>query len=204
MSADYAAATVVWGANTTTLLDLLKLRLDICSTDTSQDELLALCLQIAGEACEAYCDNVLAKQAVTEQHPRKVSPIALRYYPFDELTLVTVDGEDVTESYETFESEGVDYLTSSREGCTRETSFKQMNIDYNAGYEPLPADLATAIASAAIGIEQGTGAKGEIKRESVVGVGSIEYATSGDDGGSHGGLSSTVTGTLDKYKREYC
>jgi hypothetical protein len=78
-----------------------------------------------------------------------------------------------------------------------------MNIAYTAGYEPLPADLGAAIATAAISYEQGTGASGEVKKESVVGVGSIEYSVSTDDGGADGFLSAAVTGTLDRYRRSY-
>ena len=202
MSANYAEATIVYGAaQSITLLQLVKDKLGI--VDGTQDDELTLYLQIAGEACEAYCDNVLAEQATTEQHPVKSSPIALRYYPFVTLNAVTVDGDDVTADYETFESEGVDYVTSSRTGATYPSGFDQMNIAYTAGYEPLPADLGAAIASAAISYEQGTGATGEVKRESVVGVGSIEYNTSTYDNGSDGFLSAAVTGTLDRYRRSY-
>jgi len=201
MAANYAEATIVYGANTITLLELIKQKLNIA--DTAQDDELSLYLQIAGEACETYCDNVLAEQATTEQHPVKSSPIALRYYPFVTLNAVTVDAVDVTDDYEVFESEGVDYITSSRNSITRASGFNQMNIAYTAGYEPLPADLGSAIVSSAISYEQGTGATGEIKKESVVGVGSIEYNTSTDDNGSDGFLSAAVTGTLDRYRRSY-
>ena len=201
---NYSEATISYGDSlSTSLLDLVKQRLDISPVDTSRDDELILYLQIAGEACEAYCDNVLAEQPTTEQHPVKSSPIALRYYPFVTLNAVTVDGDDVTADYETFESEGVDYITSSRSGCTSPSGFKQMNIAYTAGYEPLPADLGAAITITAVNYLTGKGASGEVKKESVVGVGSIEYATSGDDSGADGILSSTVTGVLDKYKRRY-
>jgi hypothetical protein len=134
----------------------------------------------------------------------KISPVSLRYYPLVALNAVTIDAVDVTVDYETFESEGVDYVTSSRTSSTLPDGFKQMNIAYTAGYEPLPADLGAAITTAAISYEQGTGATGEVKRESVVGVGSIEYNTSTDDNGSVGFLSASVTGSLDKYRRDYC
>ena len=202
MSANYALATIVYGAaQSITLLQLVKDKLGI--VDGTQDYELTLYLQIAGEACEAYCDNVLAEQATTEQHPFKISPIALRYYPFVTLNAVTVDGDDVTADYEAFESEGVDYVTSSRTGCTKPDGFKQMNIAYTAGYEPLPADLGAAVAAAAISYQTGTGATGTVKRESVVGVGSIEYSVDSEDSGSTGFLSAQVTGTLDKYRRSY-
>lgn len=202
MAADYAAATIAWGASSITLLELVKQKLGI--VDGSQDDELSMYLQIAGESCEAYCDNVLAEQAATEQHAVTFSPVSLRYYPFVTLNAVTVDGDDVTADYESFESEGVDYITLNRTSSTRPDGFKQMNIAYTAGYEPLPADLGAAIAVAAISYEQGTGATGEVKKESVVGVGSIEYTTANDSSsGSTGFLSASVTGTLDKYRREY-
>jgi len=204
MAADYSSATIEYGSGPTsiTLLELVKQKLGI--VDGTQDDELSMYLQIAGEACEAYCDNVLAEQDTTEQHAATFSPVALRYYPFVTLNAVTVDGTDVTDDYETFESEGVDYVTIARTATNYPDGFKQMNIAYTAGYEPLPADLGAAIASAAISYEQGTGATGEVKKESVVGVGSIEYTTANDaSSGSTGFLSSSVTGTLDKYKREY-
>jgi hypothetical protein len=204
MSADYSSATISYGPTPTTitLLELFKQKLGI--TDNSRDDELSMYLQIAGEACESYCDNVLAKQVVIEQLPYKVSPVALRYYPVNALTTVEVDGEDKTTDYEIFESEGVDYVTSSRSGVTLPDGFLQMNLTYDAGYEPLPADLGSAITMAAISYETGTGATGEVKKEMVVGVGSIEYTTSNDAASSSTGmLSSSVTGTLDKYRREY-
>jgi hypothetical protein len=203
MSANYAEATIVWGANSMTLLELMKTQTGVCDGDDSQDIALSLYLQIAGEAAENYCDNVLASQDTTEQHPVKFSPVALRYYPVTALNAVTIDGDDMTTDYEVFDSEGVDYLTSSRTGSTSENSFKQMNIAYTAGYDPLPADLGSAIVVAASSYETGTGATGEVKRESVVGVGSIEYSVAADDGNSSGFLSSNVTGVLDKYSRRY-
>jgi len=203
MSANYAEATMEWGTNSMTLLEFMKMQTGVCDGDDSQDMSLSLFLQIAGEAAENYCDNTLALCDTTEQHPIKFSPIALRYYPVVTLNAVTIDGDDVTTDYELFESEGVDYVTSSRTGATRENAFKQMNIAYSAGYEPLPTDLGSAIVIAATSYESGTGATGEVKKESVVGVGSIEYAVSADDANSDGFLSSNVTGVLDKYKRRY-
>lgn len=202
MSADYAAATITWGVGgTITLLELFKKKLDICNN--WQDEFLSLYLQMAGEASEAYCDNVLAEQEVTESHPGTFSPVSLRYYPVSTLDSVTVDGDDKTTDYETFKSEGIDYVTVNRTSANYPDGFKQFNITYTAGYEPIPADLGAAIVRAAVSYESGIGATGEVKKESVVGVGSIEYSTSADDGQSVGMLSASVTGVLDKYRRQY-
>jgi len=204
MSANYADATISWNGNSITLLEFLKQQIDICENDTSRDDELSLWLQMAGEACEAYCDNVLASCDTTEQHPAKISPVALRYYPVSALNAVTVDAVDVTDDYEVFESEGVDYITSSTTGRTCPDGFKQMNIEYTAGYDPLPADLAYAITRTAINYDNTTFGTGVVKKESVVGVGSIEYATSDDTTGNVGAISSAAVSTLDKYKRRYC
>lgn len=202
MSANYSASTIEYGAaQSITLLELVKQKLGI--VDNSQDDELTMYLQIAGEACEAYCDNVLASQDVTERHAVSFSPVALRYFPTTALVSVTVDTDDLTANYSIFSSEGVDYITTSTTGKTCPSGFNQLDIVTTAGYEPLPADLGAAIASAAISYEQGTGATGEVKKESVVGVGSIEYNTSTDDNGSDGFLSAAVTGTLDRYRRSY-
>jgi hypothetical protein len=203
MAADYCAATIEWGGNTMTLLDLMKKQLDMCTTDTSMDAELCLWLQMAGEACEAYCDNVLAAQDVTERHPATHSPVSLRYWPVSDVTNATVviDGQDVSTDYEFFYGGGVDFITVSRTGRTLPDGFKQMDITYRAGYEPLPSDLAYAIVAAGNSYNSGIAGTGEIKRESVVGVGSVEYATSADQAGNYGVLSSNVIATLDKYRR---
>jgi hypothetical protein len=202
MAANYAIATIVWGASSITLLELMKQKLSII--DNAQDDELSMYLQIAGEAAEAYCDNVLAEQAASELHPVTFSPISLRYFPATAIASVDVDGNDVTADYSLYNSEGIGYATTSTSSATYPNGFKQLTINYTAGYEPLPADLGAAITTAAISYEQGTGATGEVKKESVVGVGSIEYNTSTDDNGSVGFLSASVTGSLDKYRRDYC
>ena len=201
--ADYSTATVAWSGNTLTLLELLKQQLDMCITDTSRDSELSLWLQMAGEACEAYCDNALAAGDVTERHAVTFSPVSLRYWPVfsTDTATITIDGEDVTADYEFFYGPGVDYVTVSRTSRTRPDQFKQMDITYQAGYEPLPTDLGYAIVATARNYDAGVVGTGEIKRESVVGVGSIDYATSADDTGSYGSLSSITVTTLDKYRR---
>ena len=201
--ADYSTATVAWSGNTLTLLELLKQQLDMCITDTSRDDELSLWLQMAGEACEAYCDNALAAGDVTERHAVTFSPVSLRYWPVfsTDTATITIDGEDVTADYEFFYGPGVDYVTVSRTSRTCPDQFKQMDITYEAGYEPLPTDLGYAIVATARNYDSGVVGTGEVKKESVVGVGSIEYATSADDTGSFGSLSSVTVTTLDKYRR---
>jgi hypothetical protein len=159
-------------------------------------------LQIAGEAAEAYCDNVLAEKDAKESHPVVFSPIALRYYPVTTLNAVTIDGDDLTANYDLYESEGVDYITASPTGIR--SGFSQMNIAYTAGYEPLPADLGFAIVQAGISYDIGSSA-GTVKKESVVGVGSVEYSVDDTSGSAMrvGQLPSAAVAVLENYRRRY-
>jgi hypothetical protein len=197
----YAEATIVWGTSTMTLLDLLKKQMDICENDSSQDEMLSLWLQIAGEACENYVNNVLALKEVTEQHAGTFSPVSLKYYPVVSLTTITVDGEDVTADYELFEGTGIDYATVSRTSCTNAEAFKQMTLTYQAGFEPLPTDVGFAIVKTGQSYSNETGGTGQVKAESVVGVGRIEYSVDEASSGSYGSLSNSVIAILDNYRK---
>jgi hypothetical protein len=197
---DYPNATIPYGGSTITLLDFVKNNL--CINDSSQDDDLSLYIQIAGEAAERYTDNVLGQDTVTEYIAAAYSPVALRYWPFVSLTSVVedktgitddTDETDVTEDWQVFVTDGVAYAKADGR-CG--TSWNQLKITYVAGYDPLPVDLANVIAMA--GISFGQNVTGAVKKESVVGVGSIEYVT---DDISYGAFTSASLMVLDKYKR---
>ena len=200
MSGDFSAATIEWGANTITLLDLMKDILGI--TDNARDIELSMYLQAGGEACERYIDNVIAQHDVNENFRIVTNPKALRYWPVTALTAVTIDGTDVTADWELFTEDGVAW--SVKDKCNRDSGscFEQMVVTYTAGYEPLPADLGYAVVIAGIAYEseQG-GVSGSVKRESVVGVGTIEYSTGDDAVSGVGALSPSVIGSLEPYRR---
>lgn len=200
MSGDFSAATIVWGANTITLLDLMKDILNI--VDNTQDTELSLSLQAGGEACEAYIDNVIAETDVKENFTFVTSPKTIRYWPVSALVSVTVDGVDVTADWALYTQDGVAW--SVRDTCNRihEDCMKQMVVDYTAGYEPLPADLGYAVVISAIAYQEQQGSSaGAIVKESVVGVGSVEYATGADAVSGVGALNPTVIGSLEPYRR---
>lgn len=202
MSGNFAAAEIVWGvpANTITLLELMKDILGV--TDNSRDTELSLHLQAGGDACERYIDNKLALQNVIEQEPYQRNPITLRYWPFVDLTSITIDGEDVTSDWEVIRTTGVGWVVKDRCARSRGSCVEQVEIAYSAGYDPLPADVGYAIVMAGIAYEseQG-GVSGSVKRESVVGVGTIEYSTGDDAVSGVGALSPTVIGSLEPYRR---
>jgi len=202
MSVDYAGASIEFGTtpDTITLLQLVKDLLGI--TDASRDTELTMYLDMAGRACELYCDNKLVSQPVVEQLAMSKSPVALRYWTASDLTSVVIEGVDETASYTMYTSDGVTWISESTSGSTRSDKFDQMTIGYTAGYDPLPSEVGYAIASVAINYDESGGSSiGSVKKESVVGVGSIEYVTSTEVDGNVGQLSPSVIGVLEKYKR---
>ena len=203
---DFANAIIEWGdpAQSITLLELLKGQLNIDPADTSRDAELSMYLEMAGSACEKYIDNIIDQRDVSERFKTDKHPIALRYYPVSDLVGVSVDGDDQLADYELFQEEGLSWGVKNTCGWHEGSCFEQMTLTYTAGYDPLPADLGYAVVAAGKVYEApGGAAVGSVKKESVVGVGSIEYETGSDasGGGGSGMLTSSVTDVLDLYRR---
>ena len=203
MSADYANALIDWTGDISTLLDLMKFRLGVCDNDTSQDEILTLYLTMAGEAAEKYLDNKLIKQEVTERIAIPYSPIDLRYWPAEAPTLIELDAEDVTTDYESFVQDGIRWTAKNGSAMlNRDDDFKQLDVTYMAGFDPVPADIAYALTSTAVSYSNNAGnVSGAVSKEVVNGVGSITYDTTGDSEGSVGMLTPSTMGGLEKYRR---
>lgn len=199
MAVDYANAIIEWGSGTITILELTKQKLGI--TDNSQDDELSMYIDMAGQACEAYIDNKIVEQVVTEQYAYVKSPQALRFWPANTLSAVIIDGEDVTEDWEMFSSDGV--VWNVRDKCNTDIMdcFKQMSVTYTAGYNPVPSDVGYAIVATSLNYESNSGGTGAIKKEVVQGVGSVEYVTDSDSMGSVGLISGTSLGVLERYRR---
>ena len=199
MPVNYADAIVEWADGTTTLLELFKLKLGVDTSD--RDEELSMYLDMAARACEQYIDNKLVAQEVTERFRQSRSPVGLRYWPAQDLTSVLIDGEEKVDSWEMISEDGITYSLNNRCGNSLSCCFEQMLIVYTAGYDPVPSDAAIAIIATALNYEQQTGASGQIKKEVVNGVGSIEYVTDSDSQGSVGAMSGAAIGALEPYRR---
>jgi hypothetical protein len=194
---------VTAGGVTQTLLEFTKSILGI--TDASKDASLSVNIDIAGRACERYIDNIIAKVEVKEQFKDSFTPIPLRYWPADNLVSVFVDGQDVTADYETVTQDGIFWTLRSLRTLqpTEDTRWKQMDVSYDAGYDPIPEDLAYAIATAGIAYENNVASGGPIKKETVVGVGSVEYDTALQEATSVGMLPASAVGALEPYRRHH-
>ena len=218
---DWANLIVDDGSGTTTLLDHLKVHLGV--TDGSRDVELSLALAQAGTIAERYVDRVLAKQTVEEFYPHHFGTVILHEPQVDTQSPVTVllDGTTQTD-YKVYLGRGrLGHL--SRTGVRPDMpmdwrGYEQVQIQYTAGYDPLPLDLADALTyiAADYSTTPGTGAppggggsSGEIKSMSIYDVGSISYdvgsssSSTGGSGtfGSGGPIPDTAMEMLTRYKR---
>lgn len=198
--ADYATAKIVFGGTEKTLLDLVKELSGIPPLDTARDAEFSMYLQMAGESAQRYTNNALAKRQVVEQLSHSGSPVLLNYFPFVDGLLVMVDGQDVTADYELFHQNGMARIASSRCEAVSSCCFDQMVITYNAGFDPLPADLGYAIARTAMAYEQQASGGGQLKKESIVGVGSWEFSTADEQPAGFGMFSAASLSILDQYR----
>lgn len=203
MAVDFSSATVEWGIgpSTITLLELMKQTLGI--TDDSQDALLSMYLEMSGSFAEKYIDDIVVQRQVTERFVNSCFPKALRYSVVASVDEITVDGIDkLSESFVFFE-DAIGWVVRPGD-YTRDGSFKQVDIAYTAGYDPLPTDLGFAIVQGAIAYRTSAnagGISGVIKKESVVGVGSVEYDIASSSENTLGAIPSSVARVLDLYAR---
>ena len=200
---DFASLTIEWGTvpDSITLLALMKQQLDI--TDSALDVELSMYVEMAGKSAERYIDNIIEQRDVVERFATVSQPIALRYWPTISLTSVEIDSVDVTSEYYLYFQTGMGWTVKNTNGSSRSSTFNQMDITYTAGFsDPIPADLGFAIVQSALSYKTGA-AGGPVKRESIVGVGSVEYATGDESGGAVrvGQLPASAVAVLDQYKR---
>ena len=199
---DFPGALIHYtGEGQMTLLEYMKQRLGVTSNE--QDVQLSCSLNIAGVACEKYADNIFDKRQVIEEHERKLSPIPLRYFPASDLFSVELDGQDETERFTLYNSQGI--VWAKGESWSHGTTFEQLSLIYDAGYSPMPLDLADAIVTAAIAYEnQSTVTAGAVKKETIVGVGSIEYNVGSEaSSGDYGMIPAAVISVLERYTRRH-
>lgn len=198
---NWSEVNVSVGGQDITLLALVK-RLDgSCDPfDTTKDDEYSLYLQMAGEAAEIYTQNTLAKRSVTETKPFSTEEAYLTYWPYDDGLTVTIDGEDKTADYTVFRRDKLAYAVSETCHPTEDTCYRQMELTYTAGYDPLPTELGYVIARSALAYGAQTGAAGQIKKQVIDGVGSVEYAIDTDQPATFGVFSSASLTVLDMYK----
>lgn len=202
MASDFANATFEWGGSSITLLQRIKDLLGVI--DNSQDDELSMYLEIAGQACERYIDNIIDQRSVTQNISHNRSPVVLRYYPAGNLTSVIVDGVESVSDYTVGTDDGIVWVFKSACDNYRDGCFKQLSIVYDAGFDPIPPDLAEGIVRAGISYQTETVATAPLKKEVINGVGSLEYDTALASTTNVGTLPAATIAVLTPYKRFSC
>ena len=220
---DFSAAFVSLGGtqDDQTLLDFLKAYLGIDPADTSNDGELSSALNSAGDMCETYIDRIIAQRVATEYFQSHFGVVTLHNHPIDLNADVSVflDGVEQTGYKVIRQRWGLPHLT--RQNYQHDMpldwrAYDQIIVNYTAGWEPIPSDLAQAIVYVASDIyaSQGTGtppggggASGAVKSMSIHDVGSISYDVGSSSSSSGGSISSfgvindSATHILSRYKR---
>lgn len=193
------------------MLEMLKLILGI--TDNTQDDYLNSLLDVSQEYVENYLDRKLdvgTYEDYVEVNQR--STIDLRQYPAIKVNHIeNLDGNEI-EDYRVVKPSGRIRLNRIIDG--------DFIIEYEAGYETLPAWAQKAIVDTAVALSSQAGAgggassagTGAIKSEEIVGVAKITYDTGssssglfsvGGDNGSVGMLPFSVVQMLEPHKNRY-
>ena len=192
-------ATIDAGGVTTTLLELTKQLLGIEAIDTTRDTELSVFLDMAGAAAEQYIDNILDQRTVTEQFKNTHTPVALRYWPGGDVTSVLIDGVESVADYSELYQDGLEWVL--KDFNSSGLCWTQMEIVYTAGYDPLPSEVGYAIVRGAISYDADAVGSGPLKRESIVGVGSLEYDTALASATNVGMLPASSVAALQPYRR---
>jgi hypothetical protein len=111
-------------------------------------------------------------------------PIHLSGYPVDAVLSLTVDGADVSPSeYRLHPAAGLLYHRGALIG-------HDVEVIYDGGYEDAPYDLKTVLATLTLGYLQGVSggvnAIQAVRKETVMGVSSVEYLDPGLANGGYG------------------
>lgn len=198
---DFANAVIQWGAtpDEITLLALMKQTMGI--DDDLRDAELSMFLDMAGVAAEQYIDNIIEQREVTERISKERTPVALRYYPVTDVTSILIDGVETVGEFTQGFDDGIAWSIKGVSTFAKSISFKQMDITYTAGFNPIPSQIGYAIVRSAMLYEANATVGGPIKKQVVDGVGSIEYDTSGTETAGVGLLGASAVAALDPYRR---
>jgi len=164
------------------LLDMLKAILGISTFDTCRDSELTALLNGTIQRCETYIDNIIDQREVSELFSGRKTPIALNYYPVGNLVSVELNGSDVIADWEARVNFGLGKLRKKNGLSDWLSDDDELVVTYQAGYAECPYDLMQAIAHLAASTDPSLGSQGSgrVKKETITGIGSVEYDFQGD------------------------
>ena len=183
-----------------------RLRVGLVATDSSQDVLINAALSAALAFAENYCDRdfLYKRETITNAFDREYEGVFVNRYPIGRVYSVsnaTTSSSLPASGWSAHNQSGLILIPSyTRRMPSRYAALPSVTIDYEGGYKVLPADLEYALWAIFDSVWptfdpsiSGGGivgpAIGNVKKRTVVGVGSIEYETGG-------GASSSSTGRV--------
>ena len=179
-----------------------RLRVGLAAADATQDVPIGAAMNAALAFAEHYCDRkfMFARETITKTVDRDLEGVFVDRYPINRVYTLSGGGitSVVSQQFASHSTAGVVFLNAQGQPGRRWTfgAERSVTIDYEGGYKSLPADLEYAIwamfdavwptfdPSVSSGGGGSTVVAGQVKKRTVVGVGSVEYTTSADGASS--------------------
>lgn len=202
--------TVTDQASSYDLTSLANAKAELGITVTTYDTILARYVKSASIAAAQYCNRVFVVETVQDKFFRLVNSARMFYsrpdvlqlsrWPIvDAVTSVVEDGTTLVV--------GTDFLTDltngqltriDSSGLRRAWCASIITVQYDAGYETIPADIEDAVLRMVSSRYSAKGRDRNVKQETVDGVGSRQFWIA--TGNEAGNLSPDVADILDNYR----
>jgi hypothetical protein len=209
MNGPVTISTVLEAAESYDLVTLDDVKGDLGITTTTDDPYLQRRIEELSRVARQYMNRTLQIETVRDQFwlqrdpypwqiPGGAMPLQLSRWPVIAVTLVTEDDIEL--------GEGTDFVIDAEVGqLTRILPIDPyparwqtlpITVEYSAGYDPIPPDVAGAVSRAVKGQYMGRMRDPAVKSQSAAGI----YAASYLSGATGGVLTPDVYGVLDGYR----
>ncbi|HEY4136490.1 MAG TPA: phage head-tail connector protein [Alphaproteobacteria bacterium] len=204
---DYRSLKVTTQAASVDLISLANLKAALNITDTSLDAFLQSEITAASGVVAAACNRTLVNEVVEETiryvHPyRRRAALRLTRYPIVAVSMVTVDGVDLSDSdYEVVNQSG--FLQRLSNDGIIQWSGSKVVVAYSGGFTlgaNVPSGLSEAVTRMVKAKYYAQSRDPMIKGEDVVGVGSTQYWVGSAPGGGDAGLPADIMGLISPFR----
>lgn len=150
-------STVVTAASSQQLASLADVKAELGITDAAQDALLTRYIDLCSSAAAQFCDRVFPKETVKDEiwpdgelHAYQVAPgiasLQLSRWPVVTVTAITENGNVLADGYDyRFDAaNGLAYRLNEH-GYPKDWPASPLSVVYQAGYDPVPADVQDAV-----------------------------------------------------------